>query len=132
MERYPWLPQNLYDAFVESKRSGEAQLRADAFDYVAPGAMTVSAGDPMPYGFKANGHFLEALRQYSLEQGLTTRLVVRRRFDLVEGGAPALDLLDDLGGGSVPHEWLGIVIPIFDPLLDRCDKIRNAGEDTAA
>jgi len=75
VERYPWLPQNLYDAFVESKRAGEAQLRADAFDYVAAGAMTVSAGDPMPYGFKANGHVLEALRQYSLEQGLTTRLV---------------------------------------------------------
>ena len=33
--------------------------------------MTVSASDPMPYGFKANGHVLEALRQYSLlQQGL--------------------------------------------------------------
>jgi hypothetical protein len=68
----------------------------------------------------------------TLSVAVAEELVVRRRFDLVEGGAPALDLLDDLGGGSVPHERLGIVIPIFDPLLDRCDQIRNAGEDTAA
>ncbi len=59
-------------------------------------------------------------------------LVVRRRFDLVEGGATAADLLDDLGGGCVPNERLGIVVPMFDPLLDGCDQIRDAGEDAAA
>jgi 4,5-dihydroxyphthalate decarboxylase len=75
VERHPWLPQNLYDAFVESKRAGESELRTDAADYVAAGAMTIAAGDPMPYGFRANAHVLDALRQHSLEQGLTTRLI---------------------------------------------------------
>jgi len=58
--------------------------------------------------------------------------VVRRRFDLVERDATTLDLCNDLGGGRVPHERLGIVIPMFNPGLDGCDEIRDAGEDTAA
>ncbi len=63
---------------------------------------------------------------------LNRRVVVRRRFDLVEGDATALDLLDDLGCGCVPHERLGIVIPVLDPLLDGCDQVRDAGENAAA
>lgn len=59
-------------------------------------------------------------------------LVLRRRFDLVEGGAPALDLLDDVGGGRVPDEGLGILVPMLNPFLDGCDQLRNAGEDAAA
>src|ERR1700677_1522285 len=44
-----------------------------------------------------------------------SRLVVRLRFDLVEGGAAALNFGDDVLGGGFPDEWLGIVVPVFCP-----------------
>jgi len=75
VEKYPWLPQNLYNAFVESKRIGEAKLRNDTFDYVAAGCMSVSGEDPMPYGYVANRRLLDTLRRCSFEQGLTSRLI---------------------------------------------------------
>ena len=75
VEKYPWLPQNLYNAFAESKRIGEARLRADAADYVVAGAMTIGASDVMPYGYVANTHVLDTLRRCSFEQGLTSRVI---------------------------------------------------------
>jgi 4,5-dihydroxyphthalate decarboxylase len=75
VEKYPWLPQNLYNAFLESKRLGEKRLREAAEPYVTTGAMTKLTGDPFPYGFRANQVVLEALREGSHEQGLTTRLI---------------------------------------------------------
>jgi 4,5-dihydroxyphthalate decarboxylase len=75
VEQYPWLPQNLYDAFVAAKRVGEAGLRADMEPYVRAGATTRLAGDAYPYGFRANQHVLDTLRRASLEQHLTSRLI---------------------------------------------------------
>jgi long-chain acyl-CoA synthetase len=40
-------------------------------------------------------------------------LVVRRGFGLVgEGGSATADFGDDLAGGCVPHEGLGVVVPV--------------------
>jgi 4,5-dihydroxyphthalate decarboxylase len=73
VERYPWLPQNLYNAFAEAKRVGEARLRSDLQPYVVAGATTPLSRDAYPYGVRANVHVLDALRQGSFEQGLTSR-----------------------------------------------------------
>jgi hypothetical protein len=44
----------------------------------------------------------------------TCALVVRRGFgDLVEGGSHAADVGDDLLGGAVPDDGLGVVVPVL-------------------
>ena len=42
-------------------------------------------------------------------------LVVRRGFGFGECGASAADFSDDLGGGLVPDERFGVVVPVFGP-----------------
>ena len=59
-------------------------------------------------------------------------LVVRRGFDLVEGGSSAADFCDDLFGGLVPDEGLGVVVPVFGPDLDGIDEVGHAGEHASA
>ena len=61
-----------------------------------------------------------------------SRLVVRRGFDLVEGGSSAADFCDDLFGGLVPDEGLGVVVPVFGPDLDGIDEVGHAGEHASA
>ena len=61
-----------------------------------------------------------------------SQLVVRRGFDLVEGGSSAADLCDDLFGGLVPDEGLGVVVPVFGPDLDGIDEVGHAGEHASA
>lgn len=75
VDRYPWLPQNLYNAFVEAKRVGESKLYADLEPYIAAGATTGLRTDPFPYGFRANEQVLEALRHASADQKLSSRLI---------------------------------------------------------
>jgi len=48
--------------------------------------------------------------------------VVHRGFGFGEGGASAADLGDDLLGGLVPDERLGIVVPVFDPEANAFDE----------
>ena len=62
----------------------------------------------------------------------SSQLVVRRGFDLVEGGSSAADLCDDLFGGLVPDEGLGVVVPVFGPDLDGIDEVGHAGEHASA
>ncbi|MPZ66128.1 MAG: helix-turn-helix domain-containing protein, partial [Pseudonocardiaceae bacterium] len=45
-------------------------------------------------------------------------LVVRRGFDLVESLSSSAHLVDDLVGGFVPDEGLGVVVPVLGPELD--------------
>ena len=54
--------------------------------------------------------------------------MVRRGFDLVEGGSSAADFCDDLFGGLVPDEGLGVVVPVFGPDLDGIDEVGHAGD----
>ena len=68
----------------------------------------------------------------SASEPLTRLLVVRRGFDLVEGGSSAADFCDDLFGGLVPDEGLGVVVPVFGPDLDGIDEVGHAGEHASA
>jgi hypothetical protein len=60
------------------------------------------------------------------------RLVVRRRFDLVECVAAALGLGDDVLGGGLPDERFRVDVPVFGPGGDRFGELVNAGEPAAA
>ena len=61
-----------------------------------------------------------------------TELVVRRGFVLVEGGASSFDFGDDLLGGFVPDEGLGVLVPVVGPGVDRFDQLADASEAVAA
>ena len=74
-----------------------------------------------------------AVSTRSITEGVASvPLVVRRGFDLVEGGSSAADLCDDLFGGLVPDEGLGVVVPVFGPDLDGIDEVGHAGEHASA
>jgi 4,5-dihydroxyphthalate decarboxylase len=76
LDRYPDLASNLFHAFVEAKRIYLEQLRAQT--QPAPADQTYAdvlaiTGDPLPYGIAANRREIEAVIQYSLEQGILTQ-----------------------------------------------------------
>src|SRR4051812_45461190 len=59
-------------------------------------------------------------------------LMVRRGFGLVgEGCSSSADFGEDLFGWLLPDERFGIVVPVFDPDLDRVDELVNAVERAA-
>jgi 4,5-dihydroxyphthalate decarboxylase len=79
-ERNRWMAVNLLEGFSEAKKSGLARL------YAPGGASAVGipwlgtilsetdkifGGDAFPYGYEANREILEAITQYSFEQGLS-------------------------------------------------------------
>jgi len=80
VEKYPWLPLNIYRTFLAAKDAVAARSRQLAEPYFQLGvlpaegrrAMTV---DPFPYGIKANRETLETIARYSHEQGLTPRMI---------------------------------------------------------
>src|SRR6267142_2007459 len=49
--------------------------------------------------------------------GRSDGLVVRLRLDLAEGVASTLDFGDDVVGGGLPFEGLGIAVPILGPVV---------------
>jgi 4,5-dihydroxyphthalate decarboxylase len=80
LERHPWIAINLYQAFLEAKEDLRARARELAAPYLRLGllpreAKAAFAGDPYPYGVQANRQVLEAVAEYSNEQGLTPRRV---------------------------------------------------------
>jgi len=60
------------------------------------------------------------------------RLVLRLRFDLVEGGEAPADLGDDVLGAGFPDEWFRILVPVLGPGGDRGGELGDAGEHAAA
>jgi 4,5-dihydroxyphthalate decarboxylase len=80
-QRYPWLPRNLYQAFVEAKRhayqrlDNTAALATSLPWQVAEAEETraIMGGDPFPYGIARNRHNVETLVSHSLRQGLAPR-----------------------------------------------------------
>ncbi len=90
-EANPWIVESLLDAFEASKQLGYARMRdldtlaighpwaADEWDSVR----AEFGGDPFAYGFEANLDLLEAMTQYSEEQGLSDR-----KLDPIELFAP--------------------------------------------
>ncbi len=78
---HPTLAVALLDAFIESKRRGNAILADRAVEAVADPWWTerreeidrAFGGDPFPYGLEPNRAVLEAAVTYALEQGLVDR-----------------------------------------------------------
>jgi 4,5-dihydroxyphthalate decarboxylase len=79
-EKYPWAVLNIFKAFDEAKNQVRDQGLAAASVYfdlglVSPDQRKALDTDPLAYGLKANRKVLEAITQFSFEQGLTPRLL---------------------------------------------------------
>jgi 4,5-dihydroxyphthalate decarboxylase len=93
-ERYPWLPFNLYAAFVKAKQIAMARLAEEmptslvwGREYLRQTRASL-AEDPFPYGVSANRAMLQTIIDYSFEQGLT-----KKKLTIEEMFAPStLDL----------------------------------------
>jgi 4,5-dihydroxyphthalate decarboxylase len=77
-DKYPWAVLNVFKAFDEAKNLVRDQGRAAASIYfdlglVSPEQRKSLEVDPYAYGVKANRKVLEAITQFSFEQGLTPR-----------------------------------------------------------
>jgi len=76
----PNLARDLFDAFAEAKRIYVRRLREgrvdtmSATDQIFQRVMDIT-GDPLPYGIEPNRQTLEAIVQYSVEQGILSRAV---------------------------------------------------------
>ena len=83
VEKYPWLPVNIYNAFLAAKKIAVkelnelAQLMVNLPWVVAHYDETraVMGEDFWPYGFNENKHTLETFTRYHHEQGLSHRKV---------------------------------------------------------
>lgn len=90
-QRHPWAAMNLYDAFAASLSVSEARERHPRVVNLAwasayfESERQLFGGHPYTYGIARNRASLDALVQYSYEQGLT-----RRRFSLEELFVPEL------------------------------------------
>jgi len=75
LAKNPDLASDLFDAFVEAKRLYVERLRSGQRDDADPIHVRVMEmiGDPLPYGIEANRKNLEAIVQYSVEQGILSR-----------------------------------------------------------
>jgi 4,5-dihydroxyphthalate decarboxylase len=75
-EKEPWVVLNLIKAFNRANEIANAQ-RLDHVDYhLATGLLAGDAKTPvLHHGVKANRRVIETIAQYSLEQGLTQRLI---------------------------------------------------------
>jgi 4,5-dihydroxyphthalate decarboxylase len=77
VDEHPWLPLNVYVAFVEAKRGVLAALRRQLDAYRRRGLPTaeLAATDPVPYGVTGQEAMLGTLFGYLHAEGLTDRLV---------------------------------------------------------
>lgn len=80
VEQHPWVALNLFEMFRTAKESMLARTRDLVDPYfrlglLGPEARRAFATDPYPYGIAPNLKTLEALAEYSHEQGLTPRRV---------------------------------------------------------
>jgi 4,5-dihydroxyphthalate decarboxylase len=77
-EKYPWAVLNVFKAFDEAKNQIRDEGRTAASVYfdlglISPEQRKALDADPYGYGVKANRKVLEAITQFSFEQGLTPR-----------------------------------------------------------
>jgi 4,5-dihydroxyphthalate decarboxylase len=80
-EKNPWMAQNLYKAFVRAKEKCYQEMdEAAALKYMLPWLLAeveaekaVLGEDFWPYGIEPNRCTVEAVAQYSYEQGLAAR-----------------------------------------------------------
>lgn len=79
-EKYPWAVLNVFKAFDDAKNQVRDEGRSVAGVYFDLGLISAEQrkaleADPYNYGVKANRKVLEAITQYSFEQGLTPRIL---------------------------------------------------------
>jgi 4,5-dihydroxyphthalate decarboxylase len=75
-EQQPWVALNLLKAFNRANEIAEAQRLEHVEYHLATGLLVGDAKTPvLQHGVKANRKVIETIAQYSLEQGLTQRLV---------------------------------------------------------
>ncbi|MEA2903842.1 MAG: 4,5-dihydroxyphthalate decarboxylase [Alphaproteobacteria bacterium] len=79
-EKHPWVVLNLLKAFDEANEIANEQRMEHVEYHLASGMISPEAGKALRepvlrHGIKANRHILETAAQYSLEQGLTPRLM---------------------------------------------------------
>jgi 4,5-dihydroxyphthalate decarboxylase len=79
-ERHPWLPLNLFDAFLRAKEDALENALETLEPYFQAGLLTGEAraglrADPLAYGVKATRPVIETIAQYVFEQGLAARVV---------------------------------------------------------
>ena len=86
VERFPWLPVNLFNAFAEAKRLCLIDNAKIGHLYTSlPWAVdelertrALMGEDFWPYGLEANAHVLERATHYAATQGLTARHLAAR------------------------------------------------------
>jgi 4,5-dihydroxyphthalate decarboxylase len=77
LDANPELARDLFDALNEAKRIYVRRLkegRLEGADPIHPRVMEM-IGDPLPYGIEPNRKMLEAIIQYSVEQGILSKPV---------------------------------------------------------
>ncbi len=75
-EKEPWVAQNLLKAFIEANDVANQRRQQHVEYHLAAGLLSGDAKTPIVrHGIKANRHVIETIAQYSLEQGLTKRLI---------------------------------------------------------
>jgi 4,5-dihydroxyphthalate decarboxylase len=83
VEQYPWLPVNVYKAFLAAKEIATHDLSEICHLMVTLPwaaqqwelAQDLMGRDYWPYGFDKNKHVLDAFLKYHYEQGLSARLI---------------------------------------------------------
>jgi 4,5-dihydroxyphthalate decarboxylase len=75
-DKEPWVALNLIKAFNRANEIANAQRVDHVADHLATGLLSGDAKTPViHHGVKANRKVIETIAKYSLEQGLTPRLV---------------------------------------------------------
>jgi len=73
LDRLPWLPAALFDAFVRAKQKYLRRIESDAAAEAEDRRyqrLSELVGDPLPYGLEENAESLAALVRYARRQGL--------------------------------------------------------------
>jgi 4,5-dihydroxyphthalate decarboxylase len=75
-EKEPWVTQNILKAFIAANDIANARRQQHVEYHLAAGLLSGDAKTPLVnHGIKANRKVIETIAQYSLEQGLTQRLI---------------------------------------------------------
>jgi 4,5-dihydroxyphthalate decarboxylase len=75
-EKEPWVAQNVLKAFIVANDIANARRQQHVEYHLAAGLLSGDAKTPVvKHGVKANRKVIETIAQYSLEQGLTQRLI---------------------------------------------------------
>jgi 4,5-dihydroxyphthalate decarboxylase len=75
-EKEPWVTQNILKAFIAANDIANARRQQHVEYHLAAGLISGDAKTPLVnHGIKANRKVIETIAQYSLEQGLTQRLI---------------------------------------------------------